>query len=387
MSRVLERDLHPGAWWLWALSMATAASRTTNPLLLAVALAAVGVVVTERRGDAPWAKGFRAYLILGLVVVAIRVMFRMLLDGQYGDHVLFTLPELSLPEAAAGIRIGGPVSLEGILAAVYDGLRLATLLICLGAANVLANPKRLLRSVPSALYEIGVAVTVALTVAPQLVESGRRVTRARRLRGDIGRRTRWFRQIVVPVMTDALDRSLLLAAAMDSKGYGRTTEVRAGTRRLTGVLLISGMCGICIGAYGLLDATTPRVMGLPMLFGGVALAVAGFMATGRRILRSRYRPDPWLFPEWSVVASGVIVAAIMFLYSSKDPAGLNPTVQPLRWPTLPLVPTLGILVGALPAWLAPPPLRGQAESGSGAADAVVDRGTPRDSSGLAEVSA
>ena len=29
------RWLHPGAWWLWALGLATAASRTTNPLLLA----------------------------------------------------------------------------------------------------------------------------------------------------------------------------------------------------------------------------------------------------------------------------------------------------------------------------------------------------------------
>ena len=30
----LPRTLHPGAWWLWALGLATAASRTTNPLLL-----------------------------------------------------------------------------------------------------------------------------------------------------------------------------------------------------------------------------------------------------------------------------------------------------------------------------------------------------------------
>ncbi len=28
------RDLHPGAWWLWAMGLAAAASFTTNPLLL-----------------------------------------------------------------------------------------------------------------------------------------------------------------------------------------------------------------------------------------------------------------------------------------------------------------------------------------------------------------
>ncbi|MEO7429192.1 MAG: energy-coupling factor transporter transmembrane protein EcfT, partial [Acidimicrobiales bacterium] len=125
-SHRLPRPLHPGAWWLWALGLATAASRTTNPILLLLIVGVIGYVVSARRTDAPWARGFRSYLLLGLVVVAIRVVFRMLLDGQYGAHVLFTLPEVPLPAAAAGIRLGGPVSAEGVLAAAYDGLRLAT---------------------------------------------------------------------------------------------------------------------------------------------------------------------------------------------------------------------------------------------------------------------
>jgi hypothetical protein len=145
----------------------------------------------------------------------------MLFDGQSGETILFTLPEVPLPEAAAGVRIGGPVSAEGMLSAFYDGLRLATLLVCVGAANALANPKRLLASLPGALYELGVTITVALSIAPQLVESAQRVHRARRLRGEVGRRTRLFREVAVPVMTDALDRSLLLAASMDARGYGR----------------------------------------------------------------------------------------------------------------------------------------------------------------------
>ena len=65
-------------------------------------------------------------MYLALLVIAIRVVFRVLLDAQHGAHILFTLPEVPLPEAVAGIRLGGPVSAEGMLAAVYDGLRLAT---------------------------------------------------------------------------------------------------------------------------------------------------------------------------------------------------------------------------------------------------------------------
>ena len=350
----LPRPLHPGAWWLWAIGLATAANLTTNPLVLLLVVAIVGYVVSARRTDAPWAKGFSAYLVLAFVVIAIRVVFRMLLDGGAGTTVLFTLPELPLPEAARGIRIGGPVALEGILAALYDGLRLATLLVCLGGANVLANPKRLLKSVPSALHEVGVAITVALTVAPQLVESGLRVHRARKLRGEQGRRLRLFRTVAMPVMTDALDRSLLLAAAMDSRGYGRTAGVPRASRVLTGTLLLVGLAGACVGTYGLLDTTTPRVLGAPAMAVGLAAAAAGFVLSGRRVQRTRYRPDPWQLPEWVVAGCGIAVAVIVVVAGANDPAGLRPSTSPAQWPPLPTFAALGLAVGLVPAWAAPP---------------------------------
>jgi len=350
----LPRSLHPGAWWLWALGMATAASRTTNPLLLLLVIVVVAQVVAARRGDAPWARGFKAYLLLGLIVIGVRVAFRVLLDGQYGAHVLFTLPRVPLPSFVHGVRIGGPVSAEGVLGAIYDGLRLATLLICVGAANVLANPKRLLKAVPPALHEAGVAVTVALTVAPQLIESGQRVRRARRLRGEQKRKFAVVRTVLLPVLTDALDRSLLLAAAMDGRGYGHTNTVERSRRFATSALMLGGLAGICCGTYGLLDGTAPRVLGVPMLVAGTVMAWAGLAVGGRRVRRSRYRPDPWRAPEWLVAGTGIAVAAIFVLTSNTDASGLVPSLQPLRWPALPLMPALAAGLGLLPAWLAPP---------------------------------
>jgi len=350
----LPRALHPGAWWIWAIGLATAASRTTNPLLLALVLVVVAQVVAARRGEAPWAKGFRTYLLVGLAVIAIRVAYRILLGGSFGDHELFTLPEVPLPDAVDGIRIGGLVTLEGVLAATYDGLRLATLLVCVGAASVLADPKRLLKAVPAALHEVGVAITVALSVAPQLIESGQRVRRARRLRGEAGRRMALVRTVLLPVLTDALDRSLLLAAAMDGRGYGRTRAVAAPQRAATGTLLLGGLVGACIGTYGLLDGTAPRALGLPMLAFGLLLSVVGLRLSGQRVERTRYRPDPWLGPEWAVAAVGVAVAAIVLLTSEADPMQLVPSLQPLAWPDLPILPALAIALGVVPAWLAPP---------------------------------
>lgn len=354
IDRRLPRALHPVAWWIWAIGLATAASRTTNPLLLGLIIAVAAFVVSERRSEAPWARGFRGYLIAGLVIVVLRVVYRILFGGDYGDHVLITLPEIPLPDWAVGITLGGAITLESILAAAYDGLRLATLIICIGAANVLADPRRLLRSVPSALYEMGATLVVAVSVAPQLVESVGRVRRARRLRGGSGRGLRALARILIPVLEDALHRALALAAAMDSRGYGRSAHVPARTRRLTGGLVIGGLIGICVGAYGVLDETVAPILGMPMLVAGAAAAIAGFALGGRRLDRTTYRPDPWTSAETMVAASGITAAVLMIAIGITDPASLQPSVVPLEWPGLAPLATAGLLVAALPAWLAPP---------------------------------
>ena len=353
----LPRALHPMAWWAWALGLATAASRTTNPLLLLVLVGVAAYVVVARRGDAPWARAFKAYLVLGLSVVALRIVFHALLGAGIDGHVLFHLPEAQLPGWAKGIDLGGAVTAEEVLAATYDGLRLAALICCVGAANALANPKRALRSLPPALYEVGVAVVVALTIAPQLVESVLRVRRARRLRGAPGRGLKALPSIALPVLEDALSRSLALAAAMDSRGYGRSRHVPRRLRRATGALVLGGLLGVCLGLYGLLDATAPRLLGLTALGTGLVLSVAGLHLGGRRVTRTAYRPDPWRTPETLVALSGAGCAAVMIVAGAVDPLLLHPSLYPLRWPELPLVPLLAVLLGLLPAVAAPRPLR------------------------------
>ncbi|WP_410595798.1 CbiQ family ECF transporter T component [Amycolatopsis sp. lyj-23] len=345
-----SRALHPGAWWAWALSLAVAASRTTNPLLLGLIIAVAGFVVANRRSDAPWALAFRLYVYVGAVIVASRVLFRILLGGEDGGHVLFTLPRIPL---AAGLALFGPTTAEALLGGLYDGLRLATMVVCVGAANALANPKRLLKAVPGALSEVGTAVTVALTVAPQLVESVQRVRRARRLRAGPARGLRAVKGIVVPVLEDAMERSLRLAAAMDSRGYGRRAYLGVRLRALIAACVLAGLAGVCVGVYGVLDGTSSW-LGLPLLAAGLAVAVAGFVLGGRRVRRTAYRPDPWGWPETLVVAAGVGACVLLFATARVDPGRLFPSLSPLRWPEVSWVHALSLLVGALPAVLAPP---------------------------------
>ncbi len=358
--RRLPRSLHPIAWWIWAASLGVAATRTTNPLLLLLILAVLGYVVTARRTAAPWAKGFKYYLWFALVVIAIRVIFRSVFSSGVtpGDHILLSLPHIPTPHWYAGAQLGGPLSLEATLSAAIDGLRLGVLLCCLGAANTLANPKRALRVLPGALYELGVAVTVSISVAPQLVESAQRVARARKLRAGKARGFRALRSIAVPVLEDALDRSLKLAAAMDSRGYGRAGRATRSSRALTGGLMLLGLLGLCVSIYGLGDPNAPKLLGVPSLILGLLLCGTGLALGGRRVRRTSYRPDPWRLPEWLVAGCGLVSAALLFVSESYDPAALNPSLYPLTWPGLPLIPTGAILIAIIAGFAAPVPPAG-----------------------------
>ncbi|MGW0789595.1 energy-coupling factor transporter transmembrane protein EcfT [Streptomyces sp. NPDC002911] len=347
--------LPAGAWWLWALGLATAASRTTNPLLLGLLVGVAGYVVAARRTDAPWARSYGAFIKIGLFVVAVRLVFSVVLGSSVpGTHALFTMPGVPLPDWAQGVSIGGRVTAEQLVFALYQGAKLATLLICVGAANSLANPARLLKSLPGALYEVGVAVVVAMTFAPNMVADVARLRTARRLRGRPTGGIGAVLQIGLPVLEGALERSVAVAASMDARGYGRTARVPPAVRRTTHVLTLGGMLGVCAGTYGLL-AAQGAVHGLPLLLAGLVAAMAGLRLGGRRSVRTRYRPDRWGVRAWLVAASGAAVAAAMIWAGAADPWALRPGVVPLTAPVLPLWPAAAVLIGLLPAVVAPLP--------------------------------
>lgn len=360
MTVMFARNLHPAAWWLWALALLTAASRSTNVAVLGLILAVAWLVVKRRRSDAPWAQAFRLFLRLGLVVLTIRFVAQILFGMPIGTPVLFTLPEVALPRWAAGITFGGPVTAPSVFAAFADGARLAVMLALIGAANTLANPKRLLASLPAALYEVGVAVVVALSFAPSLIMAVGRVREARRLRGRSDRGIKGVLTVAAPVLEDALERSLALAAAMDSRGYGRRAPVSARVNTTTTVLFSGGLLGIAVGLFGLLNSSTPSLTTVLALGCGISAAAGGLSLAGRRGVRTRYRPDRWHRPEQLTAAVAVIAAGVMVWAGFTHPSTLNPPIGVLAWPVVPVSVIAALLLAATPAFLTPPPVLTQA---------------------------
>jgi energy-coupling factor transport system permease protein len=348
------RALHPVAWWLWALALGTAALRTSNPLLLGLLIGVAWIVVAARRPDAPWARSFGSFVRFGIIVIVARMVLQILFGERLPGNVVFSIPHVDLPSWAAGVSLGGEVTREALVASFNQGLQLATLIICVGAANSLASPYRLLRAIPSVLYELGVVVTVALSFAPQTVAAAAGVRDARRLRGRPHKGLRGMRGLAVPVLEGALDRSLDLAASMDSRGYGRHGEMPPSRRRAAQIATLFGALAIMVGVFAVLDSGAPVALGIPMLAAGAALLFVSVTTARNAASRSRYRPDLWAAPEWLTVATGACAIVALVIAGRHDPAALRPAFSPLQAPTLPLLPALGILVAAVPAFATPP---------------------------------
>jgi energy-coupling factor transport system permease protein len=205
--------------------------------------------------------------------------------------------------------------------------------------------------VPAGLYEVAVAVTVAITFTPQVVLAVGRVRDARRLRGRATTGLRGWRGLAVPVLDGALERSVALAASMDARGFGRRSN-SARRRRLTAAATLGGLLGLGVGLFEVLDSGSASGIGIAIVAFGGALVIGG-MAGAAHGSRSRYRPDHWLGAEWVVLGAGLVAVAGIVVAGSVDPNSLSQPLYPLALPAVPIGALAGILLAALPSGVAP----------------------------------
>ncbi|CAB4562422.1 MAG: hypothetical protein F2553_01380 [Actinobacteria bacterium] len=213
-------SLHPLTWWIWAGLLAIAIVRFQSTVLTLLCVGSVAGLVFWLREDAPWGKSFSWTLKLSLWILFVRTLIGILIGVPIPGTTLFTLPIIELPSWMPGIRIGGAVTSERLSSAMSEGILIYAIILIFGAAASLTSPHRLLRILPVYVYEFGVSVVIATSALPQLVTSVSRIRQAQMLRGQSLRGFRSWKRIAIPLLEESLARSLDLAAAMDSRGYG-----------------------------------------------------------------------------------------------------------------------------------------------------------------------
>lgn len=296
------------AWWLLGISFAVSAGTTHSIASLLVIICAVLLIAVLAREAAPWSQSLRFYMVTALAVVTIRVVFRIVFNFDTSSNVALNLQSIDIALGDLGsVELFGRVSWDALTAALRDGLKMAAIVLSIGMANTLANPKRLLKNTPGALYEVASALVIAINMAPQLIASTQRVKQARLLRGRSGRQ-RLLSSLIIPVLEDTLERSLALAASMDARGFGRQGSLSKTQKNAARFATLVSIAALGVGSY-LLLATVDLAAALVAFAIGLLALMLSIKLTSLKHVKTSYRKDPWRFQDWALVAVSTALIA------------------------------------------------------------------------------
>lgn len=301
----------PLSWWLLAIAMAVVAGVSQSAITQILICFGALIIILLFREEAPWSRSVKFYLFLAGFVVIARVLFRIVFNIQDPqESTALELPGFSINLGfGPSVELFGAVSHEALLGGATDGLRLAAIILSIGMASSLANPRTLLKSTPSALYEIASAISVAINLAPQMISSLQRVRKARSLRG----RSKGLGSLagtVIPVLEDAIDSSLALAASMDSRGFGRRGNLSKSLvlgARLSSLIAV-GL--LAVGSFALLIGKTEN-LGLALIVTGLIASFLTVRINSKAQIRTRF--EPVKFGVFDAVLLAVSSGLVLFV--------------------------------------------------------------------------
>jgi energy-coupling factor transport system permease protein len=344
--------LRADAWLVWLLAASVAVFLTSNPLYLATAcLTALAVCASlPQRSQQPY---YGLVVKVALFFALLSIPFN-LLTGSTGPTVLFELPRLTFPSWFGGVTLGGAASLESLLSALDRALRLVALLLFATAFNLAVDHYRLLRLLPSSLRQLGIVLTIAVLLLPQLIRQSRAAVEAQRLRGRRVAGVRSIAALTVPVLGASLERSIQRAESLDARGFGRpsVSSPAKNVARAASSVVGAGLLGIGSFIYFYYDEVS--VITALLLLSGTALAAIAFWSGGAGGESSSYVKEAWNSPDIMITGSALLSVALLLLLRIVDSAGVNYLPYPeASLPAFHPLAVLPFLVLLAPAALAP----------------------------------
>ena len=343
---------HTWSWVAWLVAAAVPAFTLHNPLYLALVLGAAWIVYSALGRTTSAGGSWGSLIQIGLFFFAMAIPFNAL-SGHIGQTVLFRLPS-SWP------IVGGPITLEAVIAGAVNGLTLFTILVVFAAFNAVVDHYQLLRATPAFLFQAGVVLSIAITFVPQMVLSAREIREAQRIRGHRFRGIKDLLPLLLPLLANGLERAIQLAEAMEARGFGSAVEApRRRQATWTQVGILAALLGLLSGLF--IIAVFPEQSGWG--WGLVAVGAGGMLTLfglkGREVRRTRYRRLVWMWRDTAVaLASAAVLAAVMtakltvpevLAYSPYTPNGLLPPFNPLVG--------VALLLLVLPVFVAPRPTK------------------------------
>lgn len=242
--------LNPFVMLSWLASLAIASLAIQHPVwLLLVFLSTIPVALAAGVAT-EWRRVMRFVLWMMIAIVVINAVI-----GGHGEHVLLI----------AGFRlplVGSPrLTLEALAFGGSMGLRLAAIISGFALLNLCVHPDNLLRAAIKLRLPYRFVLTTSLSIrfVPVLLQDAATISDVQQSRGlsyDSGGLTQRIRSrgaLVLPLLSNALDRAVQVAEAMESRAYGaarRCTFYRdEPLRPYEVVLLLVLWVGIALSAW------------------------------------------------------------------------------------------------------------------------------------------
>jgi energy-coupling factor transport system permease protein len=212
--------MNPRAWATWSAAALVVVLGSTNPVYRAlVLLVALNVLLGLRHPGT----ALRPLLIAVALAAVIAVLFNAMLSHT-GAHVLFVVPT-QVP------GLGGPVTAESIVYGLDVALGIGAAVLSVAPLSRVLHPHDLLDAFPRPLQRTAALAGAAINIVPSMARNALAISEAQRMRGSSGTRLRDWHAVAAPVVLSALDDSMQLAEAMESRAFGSGPRTRYATAR------------------------------------------------------------------------------------------------------------------------------------------------------------
>lgn len=332
------------AWLVWGMAMTIPLLTGRHPIVLAELIVIVMVVRTVCL-PAAQVRGWSWMVRLGMIAIPIGVLFNILTVHAGDQRIVRVNDDVPI--------IGGNVTWNALVYGLISGVTIVALVAVGTTVATALDWSSLMRLLPARAANVAVAGSVAWAFLPQLARSWQEIREAQAARGHRWRGARDVVPLVVPLMAGSLDRSITMAEALESRGFGSTANQTRSLSRstiLVAMALTLAVVGLYLFAVGQATIATAVLLGTAVL-ATLAVRLGEPFAQHRT---TRYRASVWTRHDTVVVTSAMLAMGATAVFLQVQPEALRYAPYPsMDWPvTNPLlIAALGLLM--LPAVVAP----------------------------------
>jgi len=242
--------LNPFHKLLWVTSIFVLALIFNHPVYIVLLFLSTLPVIAAAKVWREWASVIKLALYLCLAIIVINALV-----SSHGSHLLWEAP-LGIP------LIGAPViTLEAIFFGVGRSLRLLTIISAFAILTFTIHPDDIMLAMIKMKlpYKSVLVTSLSTRFIPTLIDDAERISEVQRSRGlelDRGKLRQRIKNrmaIMIPLLSNCLDRTVQVAEAMESRAFGsgekRTYYKEIKLSKPDIPTLISGFLPLVLGIF------------------------------------------------------------------------------------------------------------------------------------------